>query len=66
VTLDLIFERLWLPLKGISIEKTCIGKFSCTTPITVTQKYGGQLEIVFCHSGVIGDFCAIFKKALKG
>jgi hypothetical protein len=21
VTLDLIFERLWLPLKGISIEK---------------------------------------------
>jgi hypothetical protein len=25
VTLDLIFERLWLPLKGISIEKTYIG-----------------------------------------
>jgi hypothetical protein len=26
VVLDLIFERLWLPLKGISIEKTYTGK----------------------------------------
>jgi hypothetical protein len=36
VTLDLIFERLWLPLKGISIEKTYIGKLSCTTGIPIT------------------------------
>jgi hypothetical protein len=38
VTLDLIFERLWLPLKGISIEKTYIGKLSCTITITLTQR----------------------------
>jgi hypothetical protein len=30
VTLALTFKRLWLPLKGISIEKTYIGKFSYT------------------------------------
>jgi hypothetical protein len=31
VTLNFIFNRLWLPLKGIYIEKkTCIGKFSYT------------------------------------
>jgi hypothetical protein len=79
VTLDLIFEWLWLPLKRISIEKTFKGKFSCTIPITFIQKYGCYLEIVFCHSGVIdidvtniGDFIvdflhefeAILKKAL--
>jgi hypothetical protein len=29
VTLDLIFEWLWLPLKGISIENSYIGKFTC-------------------------------------
>jgi hypothetical protein len=32
VTLDLIFERLWLPLKGITFEKTYIGKLSCNVP----------------------------------
>jgi hypothetical protein len=41
VTLDLIFERLWLPLKGISIEKTYIGKLSCTLPVTFTHKIWG-------------------------
>jgi hypothetical protein len=40
VTLDLIFEWLWLPLKGISIEKTYIGKLAYTISITFTQKYG--------------------------
>jgi hypothetical protein len=30
VTFDIIFARLWLPLKGISIEKTYIGKLSYT------------------------------------
>jgi hypothetical protein len=38
VTLDLIFEWLWLPLKGISIEKTYIGKLTYTISITFTQK----------------------------
>jgi hypothetical protein len=38
VTLDLIVEWLWLPLKGISIGKTFIGKLSCTIPITFTHK----------------------------
>jgi hypothetical protein len=33
VTLDLIFEWLWLPLKEISIEKTYIGKLAYTTYI---------------------------------
>jgi hypothetical protein len=41
VTLNLIFEWLWLPLKGISIQKIFIGKLSCTTPITFTQKIWG-------------------------
>jgi hypothetical protein len=36
VTLDLIFERLWLPLKGISIEKNIV-KLFCTIPITFTH-----------------------------
>jgi hypothetical protein len=35
LTLDLTFQRLWLPLKGISIEKTYTGKLS------YTKKYGG-------------------------
>jgi hypothetical protein len=79
VTLDLIFERLWLPLKGISIEKTYIGILSCTIPITFTHKIWGLARDRFCHSGVIDtavtkvgdfivDFCRefgnIFKKAL--
>jgi hypothetical protein len=75
LTLDLIFEWLWLPLKAISIEKTLIGKLVCTIPITFTQKIWGLTRDRFCHSGVndtsvtkIGDFLpefeAIFKKAL--
>jgi hypothetical protein len=39
-TLDLIFERLWLPLKGLSIKKTYIGKLSCTIPLTFTKNMG--------------------------
>jgi hypothetical protein len=55
VTLALIFNWLWLPLKGISIEKTYIGKLSCTIPITLTQKiWGLTRDRLFCHSGFIG------------
>jgi hypothetical protein len=56
VTLDFIFKRLWLPLKGISIEKTYIGKLPCTIPtvsITFTQKIWGLTRDRFlsqrCH-----------------
>jgi hypothetical protein len=53
VTLDLIFERLWLPLKGISIEKTYINKLSFTIPITFTHKIWGLSRDRFlsqrCH-----------------
>jgi hypothetical protein len=52
VTLDLIFERLWLPLKGITIKKIYIGKLSCI-PITFTQKIWGLTRYRFlsqqCH-----------------
>jgi hypothetical protein len=60
---DLEFERIWLPLKGISIRKTYIGILYYPTAITITQKYRGHLRIVFGDSGVvdtavakIGDF----------
>jgi hypothetical protein len=42
VTLGLTFKRLWLPLKGISMEKTYIGKLSCSITITFTQKIWGS------------------------
>jgi hypothetical protein len=79
VTLDLIFEWLWLPLQGISIEKTYIGNLTYTISITFTQKIWGLTKDLFCHSGGIGtavtnigdfivhfphDFKAIFIKAL--
>jgi hypothetical protein len=62
---DLEFERLWLPIKGISIKK--IKKANCTIqyPIRInrTQKYRVYLRIVFGAIGVIdtaeakiGDF----------
>jgi hypothetical protein len=41
VTFDVIFARLWLSLKGISIEKTYIGQLSYTIPITFTNKKWG-------------------------
>jgi hypothetical protein len=41
VTLDLLFEWLWLPLKEISIEKTYLGKLPFTLSITFTQKIWG-------------------------
>jgi hypothetical protein len=50
---DLEFERLWLPLKGISIEKIYIGKLYYPIYITITQKYRGYLRIIFGSSGVI-------------
>jgi hypothetical protein len=79
VILDLIFQWLWLPLKRISIEKTFIGKLSCTIPITFTQEIWGLTRDRFYHSDVIdtavtkiGDFIVdfirefetIFKKTL--
>jgi hypothetical protein len=78
VTLDLIFEWFWLPLKGISIEIN-IHKQIYTISITFTQKIWGFTKDRFCHSGVIDtavtkivdfivdflrEFEAIFKKAL--
>jgi hypothetical protein len=41
MTFGIIFSRLWLPLKGISIEKTYIGQLSYTIPITFTHKKWG-------------------------
>jgi hypothetical protein len=41
VTLDLIYERLWLPLKGIYIGKSYIGKLTCTISITFAHKIWG-------------------------
>jgi hypothetical protein len=41
VTFDLILEWLWLPLKGISIVKTYIGKLYYTISITFTHKIWG-------------------------
>jgi hypothetical protein len=40
VTFDIIFARLWLPLKGISIEETYIYQLSFT--ITFTHKNGNN------------------------
>jgi hypothetical protein len=37
---DLEFERLWLSLKGISIEKIYIGKLYYPIAKTITQKIG--------------------------
>jgi hypothetical protein len=80
VTLDLIFEWRWLPLKGKSIEKTHISKLTYTIYITLTQKIWGLNKDRLCHSCLIdttvtkiGDFivdflrefeAAIFKKDL--
>jgi hypothetical protein len=52
MTLDLIFQRLWLPLKGI-YRKKYTGKLSYTTSIAFTQKYGGKIETFYGHSSVI-------------
>jgi hypothetical protein len=49
---DLEFERLWLPLKEISI-KNYIGKWFYPIAITITQKQRGYLRIVFGLSSVI-------------
>jgi hypothetical protein len=47
VTFYIIFARLWLPLKGISIEKTYIGQLSYTIPITFTHKKYGDYKVDF-------------------
>jgi hypothetical protein len=51
VTLELIFEWPWLPLKGLSIEKTCIGKLSYTISITFTHKIWGLTKDRFLSQG---------------
>jgi hypothetical protein len=53
VTLDLIFERLWLPVKGISIKKTYLGKLPYTISLNFTHKYENLLRSVFCYSVII-------------
>jgi hypothetical protein len=53
VTSDLLFGRLWLPYLWISIEKTYIGKMSCTISITFTHKQVTYLRIIFGTCGVI-------------
>jgi hypothetical protein len=65
VTLDLIFDCIWLPLKGKSIEKTYIGKLSYN--IYNIYIWGLTKENFFYHSGVIdtvvtkiGDFVVDF------
>jgi hypothetical protein len=74
VTLDLIFQRFWLLLKGISIEKTYTGKLSYTISKAFTQKIWGLTSDSVIDTTVtkIGDFVvnflrefeSIFKKAL--
>jgi hypothetical protein len=76
---DLEFERLWMPLKGISINKNYIGKLCYPIAIKSYTKYRGYQRIVLGHSGIIdtavakiGDFiveylrkfAAICKKTL--
>jgi hypothetical protein len=39
VTFDVIFARLWLPLKRISIEKAYIGQLSYTIPVMGTHSF---------------------------
>jgi hypothetical protein len=41
VTFNIIFSRIWLPLKGISIEQKYIAQLSYTIPITFTHKKWG-------------------------
>jgi hypothetical protein len=50
VTFNIIFARLWLPLKGISVEKTYIGQLSYTIPITFTHKKWGLTRDRFLQS----------------
>jgi hypothetical protein len=39
------FERLWPPLKGISIKKNYIGKLCHPIAITITQKIKRRFQI---------------------
>jgi hypothetical protein len=79
VTLDLIFEWLWLPLKRMSIEKNMHRQIVLRYTYNFdTQKIWGLIRDCFCPKGVIDtavtkigdfivdflhDFEAIFKKA---
>jgi hypothetical protein len=58
VTLDLIFDRLRLPLKGVSFEKTYTGKLSNVSSITFTGT-----DVVHSSVDFLREFEAIFKKA---
>jgi hypothetical protein len=40
---DLKFERLWMPLKGISIKNNYIGKLYHPIDVTITQKNIGVI-----------------------
>jgi hypothetical protein len=56
VTLDFIFERLWLPFKGISIKKHTVHRHIFLHYIYNfhTQNMGVNFKDCFsCHSGVI-------------
>jgi hypothetical protein len=57
---DLIFARFWLPLKGISIEKTYIGQLTYTIPITLTQKIWGLTKV----DDFLGEYEVILEKVL--
>jgi hypothetical protein len=45
---DLEFERLWLLLKGISLQKNYIGKLCYPIAITITHKIYGLSKDRFC------------------
>jgi hypothetical protein len=53
VTLDLIFERLWVPLKGTSIKKNIAKQIVLFFIYNFHTKIWGLTKDRFCHSGVI-------------
>jgi hypothetical protein len=57
------FQRLWLPLKGISIKKNYIGKLYYSIAITITKNMGylriGNFKVEYLH-----DFEFIGKKTV--
>jgi hypothetical protein len=70
VTLDIIFDQLWLPLKGISMAKTYIEKLSNTISINFTHKIWGLNKDLFYYNCdfvvyFLREFEAIFKKGFN-
>jgi hypothetical protein len=59
-------ERLCLPLKGISFEKTYIGKLPYIISITFTTKIWGLTKIGDFIVDFLRKFAAIFKKGPWG